>query len=485
MSGPGVFLPPPIAFRSRVLRGAFLRWHDAPARLAGKARIVSRIPVVGIVGAGVAGLAAAHALRDVAQVHLFEADTSLGGHARTRDIRLDGRNLAVDTGFLVYNERTYPGLIRLLDELGVDSAPSDMSFSVQVPDLDLEWSGSTLDTVFAQRANLARPAFWGMLRDILRFNRIARELARALVSGGDQPALSQSMGTFLAAHRFSRPFCDWYFLPMVGSIWSCPTDQMLEFPVETMVRFCDNHGLVQLADRPAWRTVRGGSRRYVEAIARRLRHSGAHLHLGHAVREVRRTDEGAWIRTDAGSLKVDELVLASHSDQSLALLADPSPTERRLLGAIRYQSNLAVLHTDTRLLPQRRRAWAAWNYERAANETLERSQVCLHYWLNRLQPLPVNTPVIETLNPVRPPRPESVLETHAFAHPVFDRGAIQAQQAFPALQGQRRTWYAGAWLGYGFHEDGLSSGLAAARGILASQRREPAPPPRLAELQAA
>ena len=330
-------------------------------RLGARGGIVKRVAVV---GSGIAGLATAHALTGEAQVTLYEAGDYFGGHTHTVDVTLDGVTHGVDTGFLVFNERTYPNLIRLFGELGVVTSPSDMSFSVQVGQQGLEWSGSSLDTVFAQRRNLLRPRFWRMLAQILRFNR----LATALAERGAEAELAEPIGDFLDREGFGPTFRDWYFLPMIGCIWSCPTDQMLRFPIATLIRFCHNHGLIQVSDRPQWHTVRGGARHYVEKMLPAL----ADARLNSPVRQIVRLPPGTGsagvrVSTDAGSERFDEVVLACHSDQSLALLADATPEERQLLGAIRYQPNRAVLHTDTAVLPRRQRAWAAWNYARAVD----------------------------------------------------------------------------------------------------------------------
>ena len=426
---------------------------------------------VAVVGSGIAGLSVAHGIADNAAVTLFEAGDYFGGHTHTIDVTLDGITHGVDTGFLVLNERTYPNLLRLFAELGVETAPSDMSFSVQVPDRGLEWSGSDLNTVFAQRANLLRPRFWRMLAEVLRFNRVAT----AIAVGGDEAQLQQSIGELLAEKRFSNEFRDWYFLPMIGCIWSCPTDQMLRFPVATMIRFCHNHGLIQVANRPQWHTVRGGARNYVAKMLERI----PDARLNTPVRSVRRVppgsgEAGVYIATDRGTERFDEVVLACHSDQSLALLADATPAEREVLGAVRYHRNRAVLHTDVSVLPKRRLAWAAWNYERAAENSREQASVCLHYLLNRLQPLPFKTPVVVSLNPVREPRAEAVHAEFDYAHPVFDAAAIAAQQRLPHLQGDAHTWFCGAWTRYGFHEDGLLSAQAVVAGLRAAGRVQPA-----------
>ena len=419
---------------------------------------------VAVVGSGIAGLSAAHHLRGHARVTLFEAGTYFGGHTHTVDLTLpaaDGCPVThgVDTGFLVFNERTYPNLIRLLADLGVPTARSDMSFSVQAPGAGprgtpLEWSGSNLNTVFAQRGNLARPRFWRMLRDLLRFNGLATRIA---ADGGDGELL-QPLGDFLEAHRFSAEFRDWYLLPMIGCIWSCPTDQMLRFPVGTMIRFCHNHGLLQVADRPQWWTIAGGARQYVERIVADI----PDKRLSSPVRWIQREPGGVRVCSERGWESFDRLVLATHPDQALAMLLDASPLERSVLGAIRYQPNRAVLHTDTGVLPARRSAWAAWNYEGSAG-TGASARVCLHYLLNRLQPLPWRQPVIVSLNPVREVARTRVMAEYDYSHPVFDAAALAAQSRLQQLQGERQTYYCGAWARYGFHEDGLKSGRAVAR----------------------
>ena len=421
---------------------------------------------VAIVGSGIAGLGAAHALRGKADITLFEAGDYFGGHTHTVDIHLSTPTglvtHGIDTGFLVFNERTYPQLIALLAELGVPTAKSDMSFSVQAPGAAgqraLEWSGSSLNTVFAQRRNLLNPRFLRMLRDVMRFNQLATDIALRNAEG----ELMQPLSAFLDQHQLSAEFRDWYFLPMLGCIWSCPTDQMLQFPVATMIRFCHNHGLIQVTNRPQWWTVNGGARQYVEKIVAGI----ADKRLNSPVQRVVRDALGVDVTVNGQTERFDKVILASHSDQSLALLGDASPQERAVLGAIRYQPNRAVLHTDTSVLPKKRRAWAAWNYERAANGRQDSAQVCLHYLINMLQPLPFDTPVVVSLNPLHDIDPRSIHGSYDYAHPVFDLAAIQAQSQLPQLQGQQNTYFCGAWAGYGFHEDGLKSGLAAANALL-------------------
>ena len=423
---------------------------------------------IAVIGSGISGLSAAYHLRKQADVTLFEAGSYFGGHTHTVDVTLPRPQgmvtHGVDTGFLVFNERTYPGLIGLFAELQVQTSASDMSFSVQTPRASgqrtMEWSGSNLNTVFAQRSNLLSPKFLGMLRDVLRFN----ALANALAKRGEDHALMQPLGEFLEAHKFGSAFRHWYLLPMLGCIWSCPTDQMLQFPVATMVRFCHNHGLIQVVNRPQWFTVTGGAKHYVEKLLRHI----PHTHLQTPVKRIERNDSGARVFTETGSEVFDAVVLACHADQALSLLAKPTPQEQALLGAIRYHPNKAVLHTDTSVMPKKKLAWAAWNYERATDLGLESSRVCLHYWINRLQPLPFSQDVVVSLNPVRAIDPSKVLGAYDYAHPVFDLGAIKAQSQLPSLQGQQNTWYAGAWMGYGFHEDGFKAGRDAASGILAA-----------------
>ncbi len=411
---------------------------------------------VAVVGSGISGLAAAWTLAGRAQVTLFEAGSWFGGHTHTVDVTLPTPagpvTHGVDTGFLVFNERTYPRLIELFATLGVRTVKSDMSFSVQVPGAfgasPLEWSGSSLNTVFAQRANLGRPRFLRMLADLVRFNRIATRTAQA----GRDAEMLQPLDDFLREHRLSDEFRDWYLLPMIGCIWSCPVDQMLRFPVATLIRFCHNHGLLQVADRPQWWTVAGGARNYVEKMLAPIDDK----RLDTPVRSIKRDDTGVSVCTDGGWERFDQIVLATHPDQALAVLANSSPQEREVLGAIRYQPNRAVLHTDTSVLPRQRSAWAAWNYERGAAD--RDAGVCLHYWLNRLQPLPWTQPVMVSLNPVREIARNQIMGEYEYDHPVFDRAAIEAQASVSELQGQRHTWYCGAWTGYGFHEDGLKAG---------------------------
>lgn len=410
---------------------------------------------VAVIGSGISGLAVAWLLRDTHRVTLYEAAGRLGGHTNTLEVAVDGQTFPVDTGFLVFNRRTYPNLCALFKLLGIEAVASEMTFSARIESLNLEWAGNNLNTVFGQRRNLLRPSFIGMVSDIMRFNRETT----ALAAQGAQAA--ESLGDFLERRRYGKAFRDWYLLPMAAAIWSCPTETMLAYPLATFVRFCHNHGLLQLVNRPQWLTVKGGGREYVRRMAADL----DDVRLNSPVLAVRRADDGIHVMTADGSERYDEVVFACHSDQALAILADQaSPAERSVLSAVKYQSNRAVLHTDASLLPQRRSLWAAWNYA-AGPETSGSAPVAVSYLINRLQPLPVQTPVIVSLNPFREPAPESVIADIDYAHPVFDQAAIEAQRRLPGINGRDRLWFCGAWGRYGFHEDGLRSALAVVQGM--------------------
>jgi predicted NAD/FAD-binding protein len=430
---------------------------------------------IAVVGAGIAGLAAARSLSRSDRVTLFEAGDHFGGHAHTVDFTLGGRTHGVDPAFVVYNERSYPQLAALFAELGVQTAAAELSFSAQIPAAGIEWRSGGLGSVFAQRSNLLRPAFWSMLGEVRRFRRVARRLLDR-GSERNRATLDDALGDFLDARRFSSRFRDWYLLPIVATVWACPPEQMLRFPLGELLRFCDRHGLL-LGGRSAWRSVRGGASicvdRMLDAIPDARRAT--------PVRQVRRlAGGGVDVATGNGSERYDAVVLACHSDQALALLADPGDDEREVLGAIRWQRNRAVLHSDARVLPERKAAWAAWNYERAGRATGEQSTVCVHVLVNRLQPLPFDAPVIVTLNPLFEPAAKLVQGEFHYAHPGYDRRAIAALARLPALQGRRDTWYCGAWTGRGSHEDALVSGLAVA-GALQGPRdgalRRPQPSP--------
>ena len=420
---------------------------------------------VAIIGSGVAGLGAAHALQGQAQVTLYESGEYFGGHAHTVDVTLPTARgqvtHGIDTGFLVYNERTYPNLIALFEQLQVPTAVTDMSFSVQASDgmRPLEWSGANLNTVFAQRGNLIRPRFLKMLLQVLRLNKLCTQIA----TEQRDEQLKQPLEQFLKEHGFGRDLQDWYLLPMLGCIWSCPTEQMLQFPVSTMIRFCHNHGLMQVNNRPKWWTVKGGSREYVGRITQGI----VDKRLNTPVQLIERDADGSGVRviTQGQAERFDRVVLATHAPQALAMLRDPTRLEQNILGAFRTQDNLAVLHTDASVLPKNKLTWSAWNYVRGS-DAQESSRVCLHYLINKLQPIPFEQPVVVSLNPTQQIARSQVMGEYTYAHPVMDLASTAAQARLQEINGVNNTWFCGAWTRYGFHEDGLMSGLAAARAIL-------------------
>ncbi len=410
---------------------------------------------IAVVGAGISGLASAWLLSREHEVTLFEAGSYLGGHTNTVDVTLEGKTHPVDTGFLVFNERTYPNLIAMFALLGVESVETEMSFAVSLENPDLEWAGSNLATVFGQKRNLVRRSFWSMLSDILRFN---RESVAWLASHPDN---QRSLRDFLREGRYSDAFADWYLLPMAAAIWSCPTGQMLDTPLSTFVRFCQNHGLLQIFDRPTWRTVQGGGREYVKKISALL----DDIRLACPVHSVRREADGLRVTHAAGSEMFDQVVMACHSDQSLAILGNAaSDGQRGVLASVRYQPNRALLHTDRALLPRDEKLWSAWNYFAGTGEP-GHQPVGVSYLINKLQPLPFKTPVVVTLNPAREPDPAKVIAEFDYAHPIFDGPAIAAQQRLASVQGENGIWLAGAWGSYGFHEDGLKSALRVVNGL--------------------
>ena len=406
---------------------------------------------IAVVGSGISGLAAAWLLKDSYQVSLIEAGSYFGGHSNTVDVTLNGMTHPVDTGFLVHNDLTYPNLIALFKHLNVDVHASDMSFGVSIAEPDIEWAGTDLSTVFAQRRNLIRPAFLAMLRDILRFNKNAQ---RYLTETHSNPI---SLAQLLDLERYGQTMRDWYLLPMAAAIWSAPVKDILGFPAAHFLTFCLNHRLLQIQERPQWKTVVGGSRCYVQKLVEQL----SDVRLNAPVRRIERLPDSVAVHTARDVENFDAVVLACHAPTSLALL-DAAPQEREVLQAFRYQENRAVLHTDIRLLPRRKKVWSAWNYLARGGASQEQP-VAVSYLLNQLQALPFTQPVIVTLNPHIEPLPDLVVKELTYEHPILDAAAAQAQTRLPSIQGLDRVWFCGAWAGYGFHEDGLKSALRVVR----------------------
>lgn len=406
---------------------------------------------IAVVGAGISGLACAWLLGREHDVTLFEQASYAGGHTNTVDVTIGTVTHPVDTGFLVHNEVTYPNLIALFEHLGIATHETEMSFSVSIDRPDVEWSGSDLNTVFAQRRNLLRPAFLGMLRDILRFNKQARQYLQEV-------SPDTSLSELLDRHGYGRAMRDWYLLPMAAAIWSTSTKDIQSFPAHTFLVFCLNHHLLQVNGRPKWKTVVGGARTYVQAMLPDI----DNLRLGQRLRGLRRSEQGVVLTFEnREDEQFDAVVMACHAPQTLALL-DASAAERSVLAAFRYQPNEAVLHTDITQLPRRSKTWAAWNYLSTTGVS-DDCPVAVSYSINRLQPVPFEDEVIVTLNPVRAPDPAKVLARFHYEHPVLDVAAVHAQARLPGIQGLDRVWFCGAWTRYGFHEDGLVSALAVAR----------------------
>ncbi len=406
---------------------------------------------IAVVGAGISGLVAAHLLSREHRVTVFEAEGRLGGHTHTVDVEADGRSYPVDTGFIVYNEETYPNFIALMGMLGVASQPSTMSFGVKCGRTGVEYCPSSVDRMFAQRRNLLSIPFWRMLRDILRFRREAPGIL-----GGEQD--ETTLGEYLFRGGYSQEFTDRFLVPMGAAVWSADPERFLEFPVRAFVRFFENHRFLQLQNQPVWRVIRGGSREYLEPLSRPFRER---VRLNAPVESVRRFEDRVEVTPrDCAAERFDQVVIAAHSDQALRMLADPSPAEREILSAVPYRGNRVVLHTDTSLLPTRRKAWAAWNYL-VPRERMGAAAVT--YDMNVLQRLSAPVEFLVTLNCEERIDPAITFRKMTYHHPVFSSAGFAAQARNPEISGVRRTWYCGAYWGWGFHEDGVSSGVAVCR----------------------
>ena len=419
---------------------------------------------IAIIGSGISGLSAAWLLSRLHNVTLFERDDRIGGHSNTVDVSVasTGAGAAltcpVDTGFIVYNTASYPNLVALFKHLDVPTTEAEMGFAVSLDNGNYEYSGDGLRGMFGQPTNAFRLQHWRMITDTLRFFREAPELLTA------PPDDALSLGTYLSAHGYSEAFITRHLLPMAAAIWSTPTADVMDFPAAAFVRFFSNHGLLQVANRPQWRTVVGGSRMYVHRV---LADFKGHVATGSPVVAVRRTPAAVYVETADGEQTFDACVIAAHADDALTLMGDADENERRLLGAFRYAPNRAVLHTDPSFMPKRTKLWSSWNYLDAADQGKADAPPALAvtYWMNKLQPLQTKNDFFVTLNPPRPIADGKTVAAFNYAHPMFDHAALSAQRELWSLQGQRRTWFCGSYFGYGFHEDGLQSGLSVAEHI--------------------
>lgn len=409
---------------------------------------------IAVIGSGISGLGAAYLLAGAHDVTLYEKNDYAGGHSRTRTITTPEGAVNVDTGFIVFNKRNYPHLVALFRQLKVPVKESDMSFGASIDNGWLEYGTASLAHTFAQRRNWLRPPYLNMVRDILKFHKLAK--ARHGLSG------SETLGDWLAKLKLGPWFRDYFLLPMGGAIWSMPTRQMLDYPAETFIRFFENHGLLGVDDAPQWYTVVGGARVYVELITRHLANG---VQLNKAAARIERCESGVEVIDERGTRqRFDRVVLACHSDEALALLDQPTNQEQAVLGAIRYQDNLMVLHSDTSFMPRRKAAWSSWVYLSEGRCDATR-RMCVSYWMNNLQPLGTTTPLLVTLNPPRLPRDDLLYEQAILSHPVFDRAAIEAQGKIESIQGHGGVYYCGAWQRFGFHEDGLTSAVKVAKAM--------------------
>lgn len=409
---------------------------------------------IAIIGTGISGMLAAHLLSQDHQLTVFEANDYIGGHTHTVAVARNEKTYPIDTGFIVFNDQTYPNFIKLLDHLGVASQPSTMSFSLTCERTGLEYNAATLNALFAQRRNLFRPAFYRMLRDIVRFNREAP----ALVHTQSQAPATLTLGKYVNDHAYSQPFIEYYLMPMGAAIWSAKPHAMWEFPARYFVQFFQNHGLLSANQRPQWRVITGGSYRYIDALTRSYRER---IRLNCPVQAVQRTAQHVLVTLQQGETqRFDQVIIATHSDQALSLLTDPSDLEREILIAFPYQDNTAVLHTDTSLLPTRCLAWASWNYHRLREDP---ERVAVTYYMNLLQSLQAPEHFCVTLNHSEAIDPDKIIQRMTYHHPVYTQPGVAAQQCWADINGVNRTYFCGAYWGYGFHEDGVKSALAVCR----------------------
>jgi len=416
---------------------------------------------IAVIGTGISGLSAAWLLHKSADITVYEQSQRIGGHTHTVDVEIGAGNTPVDMGFIVYNEQAYPNLTALFAHLCVASQTTDMSLAVSLDNRRFEYGGGNLGQLFAQKRNLVNPRFWSMLRDLVRFYRTAPTHLDALAANG------KSLGTYLEEHRYGDAFRDDHLLPMAAAIWSMPTSDVLEYPAHAFIQFHDNHGLLKLTNRPLWRTVTGGSKSYVDKLTSSF---ADRIRRGVGIVSVDRSSDGVMLHSSKGeSERYDQVVIATHANQALEILADPTPDERNLLGSFRYNINQAVLHSDDRLMPKRPRAWASWNFIGDRHQGA-RTDLTVTYWMNSLQALPSDRPLFVTLNPNREICREKIYQSQAFEHPIVDAVAVDAQKQLWSLQGQLGVWYCGAYFGAGFHEDGLQSGLAVAEEISGRER---------------
>jgi len=405
---------------------------------------------IAVIGSGISGLSAAWLLKADNDVVMYEAAARFGGHSNTALIPENGREIPVDTGFMVFNRPNYPLLSQLFDTLGIETYDTDMSFSVSLDEGGLEYAGSNLNTLFAQRSNLVKPSFLGMLADILRFNRAIRQLLLG------QTRFSENLGQFLDRHKLGVRFREDYLYPMAAAIWSCPRDAVAHFPALSFARFFSNHGLIDIRNRPQWQTLRGGASTYVNRLVQDL---GERAQCGRSVKAVQRHQHGVCVVLD-GNEKTwfDEVIFACHSDQALRLLENAAPTEVSMLSSVPYQANRVLLHSDASLMPRRDSVWSSWNYMGGRKFNGERA-VSVSYWMNSLQQLDTDTNYFVTLNPLAEPDPAKVVSEYEYHHPVFGSDSLRLPQQLSNVQGRDRIWFCGAWTGYGFHEDGMRSGV--------------------------